>query len=49
VEGVSTTYLIFDERNERPAMSVYVSSAFDDTAYNSLALNGTVLYTYEFR
>ncbi|MGZ5367390.1 DUF1707 SHOCT-like domain-containing protein [Aeromicrobium sp.] len=49
VEDVSSTYLIFDERNDQPAMSVYVSNDFRDTGYISLALDGKVLYTYKFQ
>ena len=49
VQDVSSTYLIFDERNDQPAMSVYVSNDYHDTGYISLALDGTALYTYKFQ
>lgn len=47
VKGVTSTYLVFDERDNKPAMSVYVSNKFSDTGYASLNLDGSVIYVYK--
>lgn len=49
VKDVDTTYLIFDARDDKPSMSVYVSNKFHDTGYASLNLDGSVLYVYKFQ
>ncbi len=49
VQDVKSTYLIFDERNDKPSMSVYASNSFNDSGYASLNLDGSVLYVYAFK
>lgn len=49
VSDVNTTYLIFDDRENQPAMSVYVSNSYSDVGYLSLSLSGEELYVYRYQ
>ncbi len=49
VKDVTTTYLVFDERDNGPGMSVYVSNEFSDLGYVSMKLDGTVTYLYKYK
>lgn len=48
VKDVNTTYIIFDERQDQPAMSVYVMNSYSDVGYLSLSLSGEELYVYRY-
>lgn len=49
VPDVNTTYVIFDDREGQPAMSVYVMNSYNDVGYVSLSLSGKELYVYRYK
>ncbi len=49
VKDVKSIYIVLDERDDLPSMSVYVSNEYSESGYYDFTLDGKETFRYPFK